>query len=155
MTLSERHTDLHVDFAWNRYLPNSLTSSFSVVIENKLRKRLLKKADRMLLAAKYLRYADMVACRELGRGTAGATYAALPYGPQLNNYRDLADEIKRADESIAESLTSDELRIIERLANTFPDEKMIYDAAHREGVWKEKRPGAVILYSESKELTEA
>jgi DNA-binding transcriptional regulator YiaG len=123
--------------------------------ENKLRKRLLKKADRMLFAAKYLWYADMVAYRELGRSMTGATYAALPYGPQLNNYRDLVDEIERADESVVESLTTDELRIIERLANMFPDERMIYDAAHREEEWKRKRTGAVILCSESIELTEA
>ena len=38
----------------------------------------------------------MVAFRNIGRSMTGATYAALPYGPQLNNYSDLIDEIKKA-----------------------------------------------------------
>ncbi len=31
-----------------------------------------------------------------------------PYGPLLNNYRDLIDEIKGADENAAEPLAADE-----------------------------------------------
>jgi putative zinc finger/helix-turn-helix YgiT family protein len=62
--------------------------------ESILRKKILKKRDKMLFAAKYLWYADMVAFRERGKNMTGSTYAALPYGPQLNNYRDLIDEIK-------------------------------------------------------------
>ena len=61
--------------------------------ERILGKRLLKKTDKLLFAAKYLWYADMVSYRDLGKSMTGATYAALPYGPQLNNYRDLIDEI--------------------------------------------------------------
>ena len=60
----------------------------------------------------------------------GATYAALPYGPQLNNYRDLLDAIQKADENVAEPLTRDELRIIEGIASAFPSERMAFDAAH-------------------------
>ena len=45
--------------------------------------------DKMLIATKYLWYMDFIAYKELGRSITGGTYAALPYGPQLNNYRDL------------------------------------------------------------------
>jgi hypothetical protein len=69
--------------------------------EKELGRPLLKKDDRMLYAAKYLWYADMVSFRDLGRGMTGATYAALPMSPQLNNYRDLVDEIFRADPGTA------------------------------------------------------
>ena len=123
-------------------------------LEKKLGKRLLKKGDRMLFAAKYLWYADMVAFRELGRSMTGATYAALPYGPQLNNYRDLLDEVKKADEAREEPLSGDELRIIDRIAGAFPVERMAYDASHREEIWKRKPCGATILYTESTELKE-
>lgn len=123
-------------------------------IEKKLRKRLLKKTDKMLFAAKYLWYADMLAFKFLKRSMTGATYAALPYGPQLNNYSDLIDEIKKADESEADPLSKDELRIIDRIAEKFPHEKMVYNAAHREKVWKEKATGALIAYSDASELTE-
>ena len=120
--------------------------------ESILRKRILKKRDKMLFAAKYLWYADMVAFRELGESMTGSTYAALPYGPQLNNYRDLIDEIKNADESNAEPLTSEEKRIIKKIAMTFPEEQMVYDAAHREIIWKKKATGSIIPYSDSVEL---
>ncbi|MBW2105579.1 MAG: DUF4065 domain-containing protein [Deltaproteobacteria bacterium] len=66
-----------------------------------LGKRILKRRDKMLFAAKYLWYADMVAFRDLGKSMTGSAYAALPYGPQLNNYRELIDEIKNADETSA------------------------------------------------------
>ena len=123
-------------------------------IESKLGKRILKKTDKMLFAAKYLWYADMMAFKFLGSSMTGSTYAALPYGPQLNNYSDLVDEIKKADESEAEPLSKDELRIIDRIAEKFPREQMAYDAAHREEVWKEKATGALIAYSDASELTE-
>jgi putative zinc finger/helix-turn-helix YgiT family protein len=120
--------------------------------ESILRKRILKKRDKMLFAAKYLWYADMVAFRELGESMTGSTYAALPYGPQLNNYRDLIDEIKNTDESSAEPLTSEEKRIIKKIAMTFPEEQMVYDAAHQETIWKKKATGTIIPYSDSAEL---
>ena len=62
------------------------------------RKLLKSSTDKLLYAAKYLWYADMVAFREIGQGMTGATYAALPHGPQLNNYRELIPLIKDADE---------------------------------------------------------
>lgn len=122
--------------------------------EKKLGKRLLKKGDKMLFAAKYLWYADMVAFRELGCSMTGATYAALPHGPQLNNYRDLVDEVKKADEALEEPLSGDELRIVDRIAGAFPVDRMVYDASHREEIWRRKPCGAAILYTESAELKE-
>lgn len=123
-------------------------------IERKLGKRVLKKMDKMLFAAKYLWYADMLAFRSLGKSMTGATYAALPYGPQLNNYRDLVDEIKDSEESEAEPLSRAEMEIIDHILGRFPREQMIYDAAHRERVWEETPTGAIIPYSRAFELTE-
>ncbi len=121
--------------------------------ESILGKHILKKNDKMLFAAKYLWYADMVAHRETGESMTGSTYAALPYGPQLNNYKDLIDDIMKADESIAEPLSSEEKRIITRIALKFPKERMIYDAAHKEKIWKKQPNGAIIPYPDSTELT--
>lgn len=120
--------------------------------ETILGKRILKKRDKMLFAAKYLWYADMVAFRDLGKSMTGSTYAVLPYGPQLNNYRDLIDEIKSANESTAEPLTSEEKRLITRIAMTFPEEQMVYDASHREIIWNKKTTGTIIPYSDSAKL---
>ncbi|MBW2038502.1 MAG: type II toxin-antitoxin system MqsA family antitoxin [Deltaproteobacteria bacterium] len=122
--------------------------------ESILGKRLLVKNDRMLYAAKYLWYADMVAFRELGESMTGSTYARLPWGPQLNNYRDLIDEIKNADETMAEPLTVEEKRIITRIAKTFPKKSMVYQATHNEIVWERKTSGELIPYTNSAELTE-
>jgi hypothetical protein len=121
--------------------------------ESVLGKHILKKNDKMLFAAKYLWYADMVAHRERGESMTGSTYAALPYGPQLNNYKDLIEDIIRADESEAEPLSREEKRIITRIAMNFPKERMAYDAAHKEKVWKRQPNGAIIPYTESAELT--
>jgi putative zinc finger/helix-turn-helix YgiT family protein len=117
-----------------------------------LEKRLLKKKDKMLFAAKYLWYADMIAHRETGQSMTGATYAALPLGPQLNNYRDLIEDIMKTDSSKAEPLTPEEKRILARIAMKFPQERMVYNAAHRERVWKGKAKGAIIPYTDSAEL---
>ena len=116
-------------------------------------KHILKKNDKMLFAAKYLWYADMVAHRERGESLTGSTYAALPYGPQLNNYKDLIQDIIRADESKAEPLSREEKRIITRIALKFPEERMVYEAAHKEKIWKKQPNGAIIPYTDSAELT--
>jgi putative zinc finger/helix-turn-helix YgiT family protein len=118
-----------------------------------LGRKLLKKNDKMLFAAKYLWYADMLAHRETGQSMTGATYAALPLGPQLNNYKDLIDDIEKADVSKAEPLTPEEKRITARIAMKFPREQMVYHAAHRETIWKKKPRGAIIPYTDSGELT--
>lgn len=108
---------------------------------------LLKRHDKMLYAAKYLWYADMTAFRDLGRSITGATYAALPMGPQLNNYRDLVDEILKADPAQAQPLTAREEIIVAAVAERFPTNKAVFDASHREAVWQECPTGAIISYS--------
>jgi len=115
--------------------------------KDELGRAILNANDKMLFAAKYLWYADMFAKKELGKSLTGATYANLTYGPQLNNYRDLLDEIRNADLSEAEDLTQNELAIIKRVAKTFPEDIMIYDAAHKEPAWLETRTGELISYT--------
>ena len=124
-----------------------------VELEKALGKKLLKKNDKMLFAAKYLWYADMIAHRETGQSMTGATYAALPLGPQLNNYRDLIEFIMKADSSKAEPLPPEEKRILTRIAMKFPQELMVYNAAHREQAWKGKAKGSLIPYTDSSELS--
>jgi len=123
-------------------------------LEMLIGKRLLKIHDRFLFLAKYLWYADMLAFRQLGRGLTGATYAAITYGPQLNNYKDLVKPIKESDETMTEPLSDEELRIIRKVVDKFPEENAVYDAAHREKVWQEATIGSLIPYSCAHELTE-
>lgn len=103
--------------------------------------------DKMLFAAKYLWYADMFAKKELGQSMTGASYAHLPWGPQLNNYKDLLDEIRNADLSKTERLSDSELNVIHRLSKRFPEDQMIFDASHKEPAWLETRNGELISYS--------
>jgi putative zinc finger/helix-turn-helix YgiT family protein len=121
-------------------------------IESLLGRKIFKKNDKMLFAAKYLWYADMVAHRETGQSITGATYAALPLGPQLNNYKDLIDEIMNADVNSAVPLSPEEEKIINRVVLNFPKEKMVYEAAHKEEIWKEKPTGNMIPYTDSVRL---
>lgn len=123
-------------------------------LEKLMDKRLLKKSDKFLYLAKYLWYADFLSFRQLGRGMTGASYAAIKYGPQLNNYSYLIDPIKDSDENQAEPLMDDEIRILKKIVETFPDERMVYEAAHRENIWKEAEMGALIPYTCAQELTE-
>lgn len=122
--------------------------------ETALARPLLKKDDRMLYAAKYLWYADMAACRDLGLSMTGATYTALPMGPQLNNYRDLVEEIFKAELASVSILSKPEIAIITAVARTFPTNKRVYDASHREAIWQRCATGAIISYSRAAELTE-
>jgi len=120
--------------------------------EEILGRPILKKGDKMLYAAKYLWYADMAAHRDLGISLTGSTYAALPHGPQLNNYRELIEDIMAADVKKADPLLLEEVRIIKRVAQKFPKDRVIYDAAHQEAIWINKSKGALISYAESEEL---
>jgi putative zinc finger/helix-turn-helix YgiT family protein len=122
--------------------------------EKILQKKLLMKDDKFLFLSKYLWYADMLAFKNLGFSMTGAQYAALPFGPQLNNYRDLVDAIKKADTTVAEPLSLDEERIIKNICKKYPNKGLVYNAAHREKIWKEKPNGAPILYSDASMLTE-
>jgi putative zinc finger/helix-turn-helix YgiT family protein len=121
-----------------------------------LGRRLLKASrdDKLLYAAKYLWFADMLAFRKSGRGMTGASYARLPKGPQLNNYNDLVPLIKEADASSAEPLTQEECRIINKIAMTFPTDKLIYDASHLESAWKDRKVGELIPYSDAERIKE-
>ncbi len=114
----------------------------------------IEQDDMLLFDAKYAWYADMIAYREYGRSITGSTYAALPLGPQLNNYKELVDLIRDADETKATPLTPEEKRILVRIAKRFPKKRMIIDAAHREEVWKKKSAGTLMPYSGAFELTE-
>lgn len=114
--------------------------------ENCLKIKLLKQGDRLLYSAKYLWYADMLAYRDIGKSMTGATYAALPQGPQLNNYRDLVPYILSSNEAEAEKLTALEIEIIHRIASRFPQAKQIYNASHDEEAWKMTRIGMPISY---------
>jgi putative zinc finger/helix-turn-helix YgiT family protein len=115
--------------------------------EKALGRAILIVNDKMLFAAKYLWYADMLAKKELGRSMTGATYAHLPLGPQLNNYRELLEDIQNADTSNAESLSDSEFNIIRRIAGHFPEDQMVFDASHVEPAWRESRNGELISYS--------
>ena len=142
------------DYTGNRQISLPRIKLVAKTFEKILGKRLLKSGDKMLFLAKYLWYADMLAFRQLGRGLTGASYAAITYGPQLNNYRDLVKEIKDTDVQDAEPLSEEELRIVGYIAAKFPNEREVYEAAHRENVWRETRTGALISYSCARELTE-
>jgi hypothetical protein len=72
----------------------------------------------------------------------------------MNNYKDLIDSIRMVGHATAEPLTDAEKRIIEKIARVFPQEKMVYDATHREKVWEEKSIGALIPYTDAVRLTE-
>lgn len=115
---------------------------------------LLEGDDKLLYSAKQLWYADMVAYRDLGKSITGATYAALPMGPQLNNYRELVADILKSDEQQAEPLSPEEKKIIKRVHNIFPGKTDAYRASHRERIWREKRTGEIIPYMDSSELME-
>jgi hypothetical protein len=64
----------------------------------------------------------------------------------------LIEDIIEADESKAEALTREEKRIITRVALKFPEEQMVYEAAHKEKIWKRQPNGAIIPYTDSAEL---
>ncbi len=102
--------------------------------------------DKFLYSGKLLWYADMVAYRDLGRSITGATYAALPQGPQLNNYNELADIIFQSNENNAEPLTKEEQRVIKRVLNQFPGKTDAYHASHKEVAWQSKNTGELIPY---------
>jgi len=142
------------DFSGNR--PFSIPRIKLVIkrFEQKLGWVLLKKTDRMLYAAKYLWYADMVAFRDLGAGMTGAGYAALPLGPQINNYRDLVEAIQKADVKQADPLSPEEEGIIEKIIRAFPSARQVFEAAHREAIWEEKPIGSAIPYSEASKISE-
>lgn len=119
-----------------------------------LNRKFLKQGDKMLFEGKYLWYADMVAHRELGQSMTGANYAALPMGPQLNNYDALAALIRKENGDGTDQLSDEEEMIISRISKTFPTNSDIYEASHQEPIWKEAVIGSLILYSDSDNLSQ-
>lgn len=117
------------------------------------RKLLKSPVDKLLYGAKYLWYADMVAFRDTGQSMTGATYAALPHGPQLNNYSELVDLIREADEDQAEPLTEQEERILKRIAKAFPSDQAVYRGVHNERAYTGKKNGELIPYTDVERIT--
>lgn len=123
-------------------------------LEGTLKRQILKENDKMLYASKYLWFIDMLSFRELGQSITGSSYAKLPLGPQLNNYRDLVGKILNADTSKADPISDDEKMIIQKVAHAFPTNQGVFHAAHREMSWKEKADGELMYYSDALRLTE-
>jgi putative zinc finger/helix-turn-helix YgiT family protein len=136
----------------NRELSIPRIKLVACAFERELGRAILIVDDKMLFAAKYLWYADMIAKKELGKSMTGATYAHFPLGPQLNNYRDLLEDIQNADTSRAENLSEPELNIIRRIARRFPEDQMIFVASHKEPAWLKTRNGELISYSWAQKL---
>jgi len=141
-----------VSFTGNRPFYIERLKLVLVMFNNLYNYDLLADDDKLLYSAKLLWYADMTAHRDLGRSITGATYAALPMGPQLNNYRELVPEILTSDEYAAEPLSLEEKKIIQRVYEKFSDKLDAYNASHQEIIWKNKRTGEIIPYMESSEL---
>ncbi|MCP4747887.1 MAG: DUF4065 domain-containing protein [Desulfobacteraceae bacterium] len=142
------------NYSGNREISLPRIKLVAKYMEDLIGKRLLKKGDKFLYLAKYLWYADFLSFKTIGRSLTGASYAALTFGPQLNNYKDLIDPIKTSNEDDSEPLSDDELRILEKVAHKFPQERMVYEAAHREKIWAEAKIGDLIPYSCAHELNE-
>lgn len=144
----------------NRYTGNRAAISIPRIklvlktLEDILGFELLVPGDKLLYAAKYLWYVDMLSFKKSGKSLTGATYAALPLGPQLNNYSDLVSLIMKADEQEAEPLTNEEMSCIVSVAATFHTKRSVIDAAHREVAWKSRNSGDLIPYTAAEELTE-
>lgn len=154
-TLLRRYLEINpvlCEVAGNRKLSIPRIRMVADAFHAELGRPILVQNDKMLFAAKYLWYADMLAYRKLGRGMTGATYAHLPYGPQLNNYRDLLEDIQKADVSKAEPLTEEELVIIKNIALTFPKDQQVFDASHKEPAWLSTMNGDLILYCWAEEM---
>lgn len=142
------------NYTGNRAFSISRVKLVMRAFEGLLGEKFIEDGDMLLFDAKYAWYADMIAFREYGTSITGATYAALPLGPQLNNYKELIDLIRSADETKAKPLTDEEKRILVRIAKRFPYKRLIITAAHREEVWKRKSAGSLIPYSDAFELKE-
>lgn len=137
------------EYSGNREFSKARLKLVIIALERILEKPLLVKNDRFLFTSKYLWYADMVSFRDMGKSMTGSSYAALPLGPQLNNYKDLVSQIMTADETTADPLTEEELRILRSIAKRFPKKWDVYNAAHRETIWKKRKTGEIIPYSAS------
>lgn len=141
-------------YTGNREFSPARTKLMMMEFQKILKKPFLVLGDMMLFDAKYAFYADMLAFDMTGQSMTGAAYAALPHGPQLNNYAELVDLIRDSNENEAEPLSEVEIRIIQRVASTFPEKQNALDASHEEVVWKEKPAGKLIPYTDASLLTQ-
>jgi putative zinc finger/helix-turn-helix YgiT family protein len=141
-------------YTGNRTLSIPRVKSVMKQFEKILEFKFLPEGDMMLFGAKYVWYADFLAHQRLGKSLTGTTYAALPHGPQINNYKELIDDIRNANTEDAEALTDEEKKIIVQVALTFRTKQSVIDAAHRELVFKNKKQGELIPYDDASKLTE-
>jgi putative zinc finger/helix-turn-helix YgiT family protein len=128
--------DPHDEFTGNRELSLGRIRLVYEEFQKHVCYELLIPGDKGLYAAKNCWYADLVAYRELGHGMTGASYAIMTFGPQLDNYADLVDEIIRADTSKVKPLSTKEIAIIKKLSKKFKRQRNAYDASHSEPEWK-------------------
>ncbi|MBI9077159.1 MAG: DUF4065 domain-containing protein [Desulfatibacillum sp.] len=147
-------TDDAESFEGNRPFSLARTKLVFRTFESVLKRKLLFSGDKGLKTTKYIWYADMKAYQELGQGMTGAVYAHLPWGPQFDNYPQLFEMIHKADETLAPPLSPEEKRIINQIANKFRTNKSVFDAAHREPAWKNRKDGEKIPYSTYERLTQ-
>lgn len=128
--------DPHDEFTGNRALSLVRIKLVYEEFQKHVSYELLIPNDKGLYAAKNCWYADLVAYREIGCGMTGASYAIMPFGPQLDNYADLVDEILKTDTSKVKPLSSEEMAIIKKLSVLFNRQKDAFDASHAEPEWK-------------------
>ncbi len=110
--------------------------------------------DRIGILAQLVWYADMIAYRELGRSMTGATYVALSTGPHLSNFNELAGDILQSDEQQVRELTAEEKKIIGTVFKKFPRQSDAGKSSCREGIWKKRKIGEIIPYTDSSDLQE-
>ena len=156
VALKEAFNDIRVgnNYTGNRVLSIPRIKLVLKEFQAEFDEEFLKEGDMLLYDAKFSFYADMLAFDKLGKSMTGGTYAALPHGPQLNNYRELVDLIRESDETSVEPLSPDEKKIIKKVALTFPRKRLAYDAAHREEAFINREFGEIIPYSDASKLTE-
>lgn len=121
--------------------------------EELLGHRLLGEKSDHGYAGKYLWYTDFLHFKRTGTGITGATYAALPNGPQLNNYPDLEMVIKNAELSPHDQLTQDELDTIIFIAGKFRRINSVIGSALDEEIVKNAYPGQLLDYKSSSVLS--
>lgn len=142
-------------FSGNREFSLERTKLVFQAFEAALSRKILTPGDDGVKTAKYIWYADMAAFRELGQSMTGAAYACLPTGPQLDNYAQLLELIRASNEAQAPGLSPEEKRIINTIANRFPTDKSVFDAALEEPVWTEAKTGCKIPYNQAHRLINA
>ena len=138
--------DNPTNYNGNRQLSFARTKLVLIQFSIHLKRQILKGDNKALKTAKNLWYADMCSFNLLGKSMTGNTYAALPKGPQLDNYDELLTLICNANKNDCEPLSENEIFIISKIAETFPDEWDAFHASHKEPIWKKTSTGHKINY---------